>query len=83
VLTILLLWLIPRIRFARRASSAKALVAGGAGIDLLALRALSRQRVGVLTGIDPDPAAAWRRGDAEVLRSLAALELRSSGVRLT
>jgi hypothetical protein len=83
VLTILVLWLIPRIRFARRASSAKALVAGGAGIDLLALRALSRQHVAALTGIHPDPAAAWRRGDAEVLRSLAALELRSSGVRLT
>jgi hypothetical protein len=83
VLTILLLWLIPRLRFARRASSAKALVAAGAGVDLLALRALSTQRIAALTGVDPDPMGAWRRGDEGVMRSLAALELRSSGVRLT
>jgi hypothetical protein len=83
VLTILVLWLIPRLRFARRASSARALLAGGAGVDLLALRALSRQRVAALSAIHPDPAAAWRRGDVDVMRSLAQLELRSSGVRLT
>jgi hypothetical protein len=82
-LTILVFWLVPRIRFARRASSAKALVVGGAGVDLLALRALSRQGLPALAGVDPDPAAAWRRGDERVLRSLAELELRSSGVRLT
>ena len=36
---ILLLWLLPRIRFVRRAGRARALASGGAGIDLLALRA--------------------------------------------
>ncbi|MCU1544596.1 MAG: hypothetical protein JWM50_2461 [Microbacteriaceae bacterium] len=82
-LTILVLWLIPRIRFARRAASTKALVAGGAGVDLLALRALSRQALPALARVDPDPMAAWRRGDEGVMRSLAALELRSTGVRLT
>jgi len=83
VLAILVLWLVPRIRFARRASNAKRLVSAGAGIDLLALRALSRQRLTTLTAVDADPMAAWRRGDAAVMRSLAALELKSSGVRLT
>jgi len=83
VLAILVIWLVPRIRFARRASNAKRLVSAGAGIDLLALRALSRQRLTTLTAVDADPMAAWRRGDAAVMRSLAALELKSSGVRLT
>jgi hypothetical protein len=83
VLAILVVWLVPRIRFARRASNARRLVSAGAGIDLLALRALSRQRLTTLTAIDADPMAAWRRGDASVMRSLAALELKSSGVRLT
>jgi len=83
VIAILVVWLVPRIRFARRASNAKRLVSAGAGIDLLALRALSRQRLTTLTAIDADPMAAWRRGDDGVMRSLAALELKSSGVRLT
>ena len=83
VLAILVVWLVPRVRFARRAANAKRLVAAGAGIDLLALRALTGQRLAALTAIDADPMAAWRRGDDSVLRALAALELRSSGVRLT
>jgi len=83
VLAILVVWLVPRIRFVRRASQAKRLVSAGVGLDLLALRALSNQRLPVLAAIDADPAGAWRRGDAAVLRSLAALELRASGVRLT
>jgi len=83
VLTILALWLVPRIRFARRASTAKRLVSAGAGVDLLALRALTTQRLTTLSAIDADPMAAWRRGDTAVMRSLAALELKSSGVRLT
>ena len=83
VLAILALWLVPRIRFARRASTAKRLVSAGAGVDLLALRALTTQRLTTLSAIDADPMAAWRRGDTVVMRSLAALELKSSGVRLT
>ena len=83
VIAILVVWLVPRIRFARRASTAKRLVSAGAGIDLLALRALSGQRLTTLATVDADPMAAWRRGDVVVMRSLAALELKSSGVRLT
>jgi len=83
VLAILVVWLVPRIRFARRASTAKRLVSAGAGVDLLALRALTTQRLTTLSAIDADPMAAWRRGDTAVMRSLAALELKSSGVRLT
>ena len=82
IVMILVLWLVPRIRFARRAARARAIVDTGAGIDLLALRALANQHVSALTAIDADAMAAWRRGDERVMRSLAQLELKSSGVRL-
>ncbi|SFN89515.1 hypothetical protein [Mycetocola miduiensis] len=81
VVTILLLWLIPRIRFARKAGQAKAAVKSGAGIDLLALRALATQDISTLTRIDPDVMGAWRRGEEGITRALAKLELKSSGVR--
>lgn len=83
VAMILVVWLVPRLRFVRRASSARAQVASGASIDLLALRALSTQRLSVLATIDADAMGAWRRGDQSVLRRLAQLELQQSGVRLS
>lgn len=82
IVTILLFWLVPRLRFAVRAGRASALATADAGIDLLALRALANQDVSALTAVDANPMAAWRRGDETVLRGLAALELRSAGVRL-
>jgi hypothetical protein len=82
ILTILLLWLIPRIRFARRAGRAQAIVNTGAGVDLLALRALATQKISALTRVDAEPMAAWRRGDEAVMKQLAQLELRSSGVKM-
>ena len=82
IIMILVLWLVPRIRFVRKAGRAKAIVATGAGIDLLALRALATQKISALSAVDPDAMAAWRRGDDAVMRRLAQLELKSSGVRL-
>lgn len=82
VLMILLLWLLPRLKFVRRARRAQKLVAGGAGIDLLALRALANQDMRTLAAVDADAMAAWRRGDDLVMRKLAALELRESGIRM-
>lgn len=81
ILTILLLWLIPRIRFVRKAGRAKALAGSSAGIDLLALRALATQKISAISKVDTDAMAAWRRGDEAVMRGLAQLELKSSGVR--
>ncbi|GAB3603379.1 hypothetical protein [Microbacterium aureliae] len=81
-LTILAFWLIPRIRFIRRAGSMKTLLRQSSSVDLLALRALSRQSLADLARLHPDPAGAWRRQEMTVIHSLAALELRSSGVRL-
>jgi hypothetical protein len=82
ILTILIFWLIPRVRFARRASVAKSLLKSDTSVDLLALRALSTRKLAAIAAIDPDPAGAWRRGDTAVIRSLANLELRASGVKL-
>jgi len=74
-------WVVGRVRFARRATAARALVDSEADLDLFALRALANRPLPRLTEISPDPVEAWRRGDSEVVRALAALELRSIGLR--
>ena len=79
---ILVLWLIPRIRFVRRASRAQAMVKAGAGVDLLALRALATQKLSTIALVDEDAMSAWRRGDEQVMRKLAAIEVQASGIRL-
>ncbi|RFA22813.1 hypothetical protein [Subtercola boreus] len=81
VLLILLVWLRPRLRFARHAASVRSLSATAAGLDLLALRALAGQKSAVVLAVGPDPVAGWRAGDPLVVRILADLELRSAGVR--
>lgn len=82
ILMILVLWLVPRIRFARRSANARAMLDASAGVDLLALRALANQKISALSGVSPNAMDAWRRGDETVMRALAQLELRSAGVRL-
>ncbi|MGV8886251.1 MAG: hypothetical protein ACOH1T_11790 [Microbacteriaceae bacterium] len=82
IIMILLLWLIPRLRFVRQAGALQKQLRTGASLDLLALRALSTQKLSALAKIDADPLAAWRRGDAAIVRSLAQLELQASGVRI-
>ena len=74
-------WLPLRLRWIRRARAARALRSAPAGRDLLALRALATQPLSRLTRIDPDVAQAWRRGDDDTVAALAALELRSLGLR--
>lgn len=74
-------WLPLRVRWVLRASTAKRLRDDPAGLDLLALRALTRQPLRRLRTLDPDIAAAWRRGDAEPIGQLASLELSTLGLR--
>jgi hypothetical protein len=74
-------WLPLRIRWIRRAGAATALRGGVSGRDLLALRALATQPLRRLTRLDPDIAAAWRRGDPAAVDNLAALQLRTLGLR--
>ncbi|MCU1431439.1 MAG: hypothetical protein JWP95_544 [Actinotalea sp.] len=81
IVVVVLLWLRRRIRFARHADVVHRLMRAGGGVELFALRALANQPLAALATVSPDPAGDYRRGDAAVVRSLAALELRSAGVR--
>ncbi|CAJ1579634.1 hypothetical protein [[Mycobacterium] wendilense] len=74
-------WLYLRIRFFRRKWTAITLAATPAGEQLLALRALANRPLRKLTAVSMDPVGAWRREDPIALRGLAALELRSAGLR--
>jgi len=81
ILLVVGIWLLTRVRFTRRASAAQRFVDADADLDLFALRAMARQPMHKLAGISDDPAGAWRNRDAGVVRQLALLELRSSGLR--
>src|SRR5690606_28497164 len=61
-------WVWAHVRFARRAASARRLVAAGTDLDLFALRALTRMPLTTLSRVSDDPAGDWRRGDADVVR---------------
>lgn len=80
VLPVVLVWLALRSRFAWRAGSTAAVARTPGGDALLALRALANRSPRRLTAISPDPVDAWRREDPEVVRRLADLELRLTGV---
>lgn len=80
ILIALAVYLPPRWRFARQASAGRRFVDRTDDLDLFALRALARQPLHRLARISDDPAGAWRRGDPDVVRELAALELRDSGL---
>jgi len=82
ILTILLVWLIPRTRFIRAATRARRGLKVGVGLDLLALRALATQRLDAVQAVSPDPVGAWRTGNQQVIRALAGLELARLGLRL-
>ncbi|MDO5697583.1 MAG: hypothetical protein Q4G51_06370 [Dermatophilus congolensis] len=82
ICAVVLPWLVVRGLFVRRAAATSELIRSGAATSLVALQALAQQPVRELLAIDPDPAAAWRRGDELVVARLAELQLRDSGVRL-
>ena len=82
ILMILMIWLLPRMRFVRNAARARRVRDSAAGIDLLALRALANQEISALSSVSPHAMDAWRRGDETAMLALARLELKSAGVRL-
>lgn len=81
ILLVVGVWLYSRVRFVSRAGAARSILDSAADLDLFALRALATQPVRVLAGVSDDPANAWRRGEPEVVRALASLELRALGLR--
>jgi hypothetical protein len=80
VLVVLAFWLPARLRFARRAGMSAQLATAPAGEELLALRALANRSLPELRAVAADPLAAWRSGDPDAVRRLAALELAAAGV---
>ncbi|WP_270888094.1 hypothetical protein [Pedococcus sp. 5OH_020] len=81
ILIVAAVWLVLRGRFVRRATAAQRFIDNAADLDLFALRAMSRQPMRRLATISDDPTGAWRRGEEPVIRALALLELRDSGLR--
>ena len=82
VLVVLVGWVRPRLVGAVRRAAVARLASSSPSLDLLALRALVTRPARVVARVDDDVVGAWRRGDQEVVRRLAALELKASGVRL-
>jgi hypothetical protein len=80
VLVVLAFWLPARLRFARRAGMSAELSTVPAGEELLALRALTNRPLHELRSVAEDPLGAWRSGDPDAVRALAALELAAAGV---
>ncbi len=81
ILLVVGVWLLLRVRFVRRAGAAQRFIDADPDLDLFALRAMANQPMPRLARISDDPAGAWRRGEPDVIRSLAVLELRESGLR--
>jgi hypothetical protein len=81
VCTVVAIWLALRLRYLRQATAAARLRDANPDTDLFALRALVNQPLSALLRVDPDPAAAWRRGDPPLVAQLAELELRRWGLR--
>ena len=81
ILPVLVTWLVLRLRFALRAGACAELALLPGGDSLLAMRALANRPPRRLAAISADPVGAWRDEDDEVVRRLADLELRLSGVR--
>jgi len=83
IAVVLLVWLWPRIRFARRSAEIRALLRLDEGRQLLALRALDGARAADLARISPRVLSEWRAGEQRVVDALAALQARGAGVRLS
>ncbi|CRZ18918.1 hypothetical protein [Mycolicibacterium neworleansense] len=81
ILFVMMPWLYLRVRFFRRKWTAITLASTAAGEQLLALRALANRPLAKLTAVTDDPVGAWRSQDQQAIRGLAALELRSAGMR--
>jgi hypothetical protein len=71
-----------RWRFVREATAGQRFVDSADDLDLFALRAMANQPLHRLARITDDPAGRWRERDADVIRSLARLELHDTGLSL-
>jgi hypothetical protein len=79
---LLLRWLPWRLRWARDAGAARRLLTGTPDLEVLAARALATAPLPRLAALPAGTGAAWRAGEPEAVRALAALELERLGLRL-
>lgn len=76
----LLVWVLVRLRYARRAGRARAVAVLPGGIDLLALQALQHASPTQLRTLQA-PSDGWRRMNVNTIERLARLELDTLGLR--
>lgn len=76
----LLWWLGKRLAFVRTAAMTQRFIDADADLDLFALRAMANQPLERLDAVSHDPVGAWRNRDREVIRRLAAMELKDAGL---
>ncbi|WP_420175582.1 hypothetical protein [Luteococcus sp. OSA5] len=81
-LVVLALWLPRRVRFIRQAAAARRVIDADADLELFALRAMANVPMHQLATISDDPVGEWRRGNSEVIRRLAGLELERTGLAM-
>jgi hypothetical protein len=79
---LVLRWLPWRLRYAREAGAARQLLTGAPELEILAARAMATAPLPHLAALPAGTGAAWRRGDAAAVRTLAGLELARLGLRL-
>lgn len=79
---LLVVWLWPRVRFARRSAALRELLTLEDGASLLALRALGSADAAQLRSVSSSPVGDWKAGESRVVHGLAALAAREAGVRL-
>ena len=80
VMVLLAVYLPVRWRFVRQATAGRRFVDASEDLTLFALRAMANQPMHRLARVSDDPVGAWQAGDRDVVRALAALELRDSGL---
>ncbi len=78
---LLLRWLRWRLGWLRDARAAERMLAGVPDLDLLAARAAATAPLPALAGLPAGTGAAWRAGNPQAIRALAALELDRLGLR--
>lgn len=81
ILVVAVFYLPARVRFVREATAGQRFIDNAADDELFALRAMTNQPMHVLARVTDDPVGALRRGDQQVIRALAAVEMRSVGLK--
>jgi hypothetical protein len=75
------LWLPGRVRWSREAGAVRRLLSGPDALEVFATRAVVRRTTRELAGLPESTITRWRAGDEDAATALAALELRSLGLR--